>query len=56
MKNILKFSSLHECFSTTRTTDRFVGDMKGFGNLLKKEINSLFLLTTVFLNFNIQGQ
>ena len=30
--------------------------MKGLGNLLKKEIISLFLLTTEFLNFNIQGE
>ena len=53
MESIIKFSILHDCFQSTRTT---CGDMKGLGNLLKKESISLFLLTTEFLNFNIQGQ
>ena len=32
------------------------GDMRGLSNLLKRVINSLFLLTTEFLNFYIQNQ
>ena len=30
------------------------GDMEGLGNLSKREIVSLFFLTTEFLSFNIQ--
>ena len=54
MKSIFKFSNLHDCFYSTRTTDHFVVTMKGLGNLLNKEIVSLFFLTTEFLNFNFQ--
>ena len=52
MKGIFKYSSLHDCFYSTRTT----GDMKDLGNLLKRDNFSLFFLTTEFLNFNIQDQ
>ena len=32
------------------------GDMEGLSNLLKREIVTLFFLTTKFLSFNITGQ
>ena len=47
MKSIFKYSSLHDCFC---------GDMKGLGDLLKREIVSLFFLTIEFLSFNFQDQ
>ena len=56
MESISKYSSLHDVFQSNRTTDLFLGDMKGLRNLLKKEIISLLLLATKLSKFKIQGQ
>ena len=53
MKNLMKYSSLHDFFLVNYDDCSLCGDMIDLTNLLNM---SLFLLATEFLKFNIQDK